>query len=334
MSAIPARERGAVLVCDPFYPLEEVRGYVRDAEIIPAAGRGPRPTIDLTAVPEGTRVRGLLISSAVPVTAEAIRALPGLEAVVSAATGFDNIDLQAARGAGIWVCHVPGYCTEEVADHTIALALSLLRGIVALDRSVRAGRWSHLAAGDLRRLDLVRFGVLGTGRTGCAVIRRAAALGCEVLAADPVLGPEAAEEAGARPASVAQVIAEADILSLHLALTPETEHLLDAAALDTMHPGAFIVNTARAGLVDVGALAERLRSGRIAGAAFDVLDEEPPAPDHPLLLAPNTIVTPHAAWFSPESTAELIRRACLAMRTLLTGGRPEDGVLVEGRRRT
>ncbi len=328
---MPAGRRGVVLVCDPFYPIGEVRALVPAAEPIQAAGSGPVPTVDLGAAPGGEPVIGLLISSQVPLAAEIIRALPHLEAVVSASTGFDNIDLPAARDAGVWVCHVPGYCTDEVADHTVALALSLLRGVTVLDRSVRAGVWSHEAAGVLLRLDRVRFGVLGTGRVGQAVIRRAVALGCDVVAADPLLGAEMARRAGARAVSVPEVIASADILSLHLALTLDTRVILGAAELETMRPGALIVNTARAGLVDIPALAKRLRSGRIGGAAFDVLDEEPPPPDHPLLSAPNVIVTPHAAWYSPESEDELIGRACLAMQTLLVGGWPDEGVLVEGR---
>ncbi len=323
--------RGVVLVCDSFYPIDEVRARVPAAEPIPAAGSGPVPAVDLEAAPAGAPVVGVLISSHVPLPAEIISALPELRAVVSAATGFENIDLSAARRAGVWVCHVPGYCTDEVADHAIALALSLVRGVTALDRSVRAGVWSYDAAGTLRRLDRVRFGVLGTGRVGEAVIHRAVSLGCDVVAADPLLGPEPARRAGARPVSVPEAIASADVLSLHLALTPDTRLILGAAQLDTMRPGAMIVNTARAGLVDISELAERLRSGKVGGAAFDVLDEEPPPPGHPLLSAPNVILTPHAAWYSPESEAELIRRACLALQTLLTGGRPEEGILVEGR---
>ncbi len=328
-----AGRRDVVLVCDPFYPIDEVRARVPAADPLRAAGTGPVPSVDLGVARGGARVVGLLVSSQVPLPAETIGALADLEAVVSAATGFDNIDLQAARDAGVWVCHVPGYCTNEVADHAIAMALSLLRGVTVLDRTVRAGVWSHEAAGVLRRLDRVRFGVLGTGRVGQAVIRRAVALGCDVLGADPLLGPEPAGRAGAHAASVSEVIASADVLSLHLALTPETRHILGAPQLDTMRPGALIVNTARVDLVDIAAMTDRLRSGRLGGAAFDVLDEEPPSPEHPLLSAPNVILTPHAAWYSQESEAELIRRACLAMQTLLTGGRPDEGILVEGRPR-
>jgi D-3-phosphoglycerate dehydrogenase / 2-oxoglutarate reductase len=329
-SGQPSNPLGVVLVCDPFFPMDDVRELVPSAEPVEAWGSKTEPAVDLGAVPPGARVRGLLISSSVALPGSIIRALPDLEAVVSGATGFDNIDLQAARGTGVCVCHVPGYCTQEVADHAIALALCLVRGVTTLDRSVRAGHWSHTAAGPLRRLDRLRFGVLGTGRIGRAVIRRARGVGCEVLAADPLLGPEAAQQAGARPVSVEELLRSADVLSLHIALTSDTRGFIGTAELDMLPPASMLVNTARAELVDLPAVVERLRSGRLGGAAFDVFDREPPPPDHPLLSAPNVVLTPHASWYSTESGPELVRRVCLAMQTILAGGRPAEGVLVEG----
>jgi D-3-phosphoglycerate dehydrogenase len=253
--------------------------------------------------------------------------LPRLEIVVTPSVGYDHIELEPARRRGVWVCNVPAYCVEEMADSALALLLALLRGIVELDRDVRAGRWNERAAGPLRRVADTRLGVVGFGRIGRALAARAAAVGMEVWATDPPITPEAIAAAGARPATLEELLPACGAFSLHLPLTADTRGLIGARELASMPRGAVLVNTARGGLVDTGALIAALRSGHIAGAALDVLEVEPPTPAHPAPRARGLIVTPHAAWYSEEAERELKRRAIGAVRAVLEGREP-DGVVV------
>lgn len=261
-----------------------------------------------------------------------LAALPRLRVVITPSVGFDHFDLDAARRhGGVWVCHVPDYCLDEMADTAIALALALMRGVVALDRHVRAGGWDAEAAGPLRRIRGTRLGVVGFGRIGAAVAERAVALGFEVWASDPAVDDAAIRAAGVRPAALDELLAACHVVSLHAPLTPATRGLLGADEIASMPPGALLVNTARAGLCDTGALLAALREGRLGGAALDVLDVEPPTSAHPAPQLPNLIVTPHSGYASPEAEAELQRRVAAAVRAALDGGTP-DGALVAPRR--
>jgi D-3-phosphoglycerate dehydrogenase len=217
--------------------------------------------------------------------------------------GFDHIDLEAAERRGVAVVSVPDYCTEEVADHTLALLLALLRGVVALDRQVAAGGWDPKGAGALRTLRGLRVGIVGLGRIGGAVADRLLALGGEVWANDLV--PVARD--GVSFVSLEELLGECDAVTLHVPLTRETRGLIGRAEIESMRPGALLVNTARGPVVDVGAVLVALRSGRLGGAALDVLPQEPP-PAAP--LAPNLIVTPHAAYYS-EASEERAYRLCV-----------------------
>jgi D-3-phosphoglycerate dehydrogenase / 2-oxoglutarate reductase len=218
-----------------------------------------------------------------------------------------------------------------MADTALALALALMRGVVALDRRVRAGFWDAEAAGPLRRIRGTRLGVVGFGRIGAAVAARATAVGFEVWASDPAVSGDAMRAAGVRPAPLGELLAACHVVSLHAPLTPATQGLLGAAEIAAMPSGALLVNTARAGLCDTAALLAALRDGRLGGAALDVLDVEPPTPAHPAPQLPNLIVTPHSAYASPEAEAELQRRVAAAVRAALDGGAP-DGALVAPRR--
>jgi D-3-phosphoglycerate dehydrogenase len=261
-----------------------------------------------------------------------LAALPRLRVVVTPSVGFDHVDLQAARRhGGVWVCHVPDYCVEEMADTALALVLALLRGVVALDRHVRGGGWSAGAAGPLRRVRGTRLGVVGFGRIGSALAARAVALGFEVWASDAAVSDEVLAAAGVRPAALPELLAACHVVSLHVPLTAQTRGLIGAAEIAAMPRGAFLVNTARAGLCDTSALLAALRDGRLGGAALDVLDVEPPTPAHPAPRAPNLIVTPHAAYASAQSQAELQRRVAGALRAVFEGRAP-DGALVAPRR--
>jgi D-3-phosphoglycerate dehydrogenase / 2-oxoglutarate reductase len=267
-----------------------------------------------------------------PVGEADLARLPRLRVVLTPSVGFDHIDLDAARRhGGVWVCHVPDYCVEEMADTALALSLALMRGVVELDRRVRAGQWDAEGAGPLRRVRGTRLGVVGFGRIGAALASRAGALGFEVWASDPGVADETIAAAGVRPAALGDLLGACHVVSLHAPLTPVTEGLIGAAEIAAMPRGALLVNTARAGLCDTGALLAALDEGRLGGVALDVLDVEPPTAEHPAPRAANLIVTPHAAYASPEADAELQRRVAAALSAVLDGRAPE-GVLVAPRR--
>ena len=262
----------------------------------------------------------MLITQYAPVTAEVLDALPGVRLVVRYGVGVDTVDVPAASQRGVWVANVPDYGTQEVADHALALALTLLRGLPVLAASVRAGSWEYRVARPLRRLSTLRFGVVGAGAIGSAAARRAAAFGMEVVAADPAPGRPGD---GVREVGLDELVATSDVISLHLGLTPQTRHLVDAAFLAAARPGAVLVNTARGGLVDGAALLEALEAGRLAGAGLDVLETEPPDEvGRRLAEHPRVVVTPHAAWYSEESFVALKTSVAQEAVRVLRGGTP------------
>ena len=274
----------------------------------------------------GDDVVALLVSTDTTVGPAELDRLPRLEIVATCSVGHDHIDLEAATARGVWVCNVPDYCIDEVADHSLALLLGLLRGVVELDRHVRVGGWDWTAAGPLRRIRGLRLGVVGFGRLGCALAERALALGMEVWATDPGVDEAAIRAAGVRPASFDELLGSCEAFSLHATLTEETRGLIGEAELMRMPPGSVIVDTARAQLLDLDAVLRALESRHLAGVALDVLAVEPPTLAHPAPQAPGLVVTPHAAWYSPEAEAEVYRRPVLAIRDVLDGREPADAV--------
>jgi phosphoglycerate dehydrogenase-like enzyme len=273
----------------------------------------------------GDDVAGLLVWS--PVSEVEMKELPGLRVIATCSVGFDHIDVAAAARRGVWVCSVPDYCIEEMADSTIALVLALLRGVVALDRTVREGMWDDHLAGPLLRLQGTRLGVIGFGRIGRAVARRAIALGMEVWAADAVVAPSDMSAAGVKPSEVDELLRSCQAVTLHVPLTPETAGMIGPRELSLMPQGAFLVNTARHALVDEAALLAALESGALGGAALDVLSVEPPTASRPAPRHPRLIVTPHSAWYSLDSEREVYRRSTLAVRAVLDGREPEGAVV-------
>jgi D-3-phosphoglycerate dehydrogenase len=243
-----------------------------------------------------------------------LAALPSVRVIGTYGASLDNIELPAAARRGLRVVNVPDYGVDEVADHTVGLILALTRGIVALDRAVHTGTWDFRSGGELRRGSGQQIGVIGLGLIGSAVARRALALRFRVVAADP---RRPAVE-GVRLVELEELLATSDIVSVNTRLDSSTSHLLDAAALARMKPGAYLVNTSRGGVVDQAALVEALRSGHLGGAALDVLEREPISQDDPLLSLPNVVLTPHAAFYSRESLAEMKRRAAEAITAALT----------------
>jgi D-3-phosphoglycerate dehydrogenase / 2-oxoglutarate reductase len=214
------------------------------------------------SLPTGAGIVALLVSTEFTVGAQELQALPDVQLVASTATGYDQLDLAAISAAGVWATHCVGYCDEEVAEHALALAIDLLTGITMLDRSVRNGSWDHLA-GHSRRVAGAVLGIVGLGRIGTELARRANALGMRVLAADPLMSD--AQATGVALVSLKQLLETSDVVSLHAPLNEHTRGLIDAAALTSMRSGAYLVNCARAGLVDHQALGHARTLGTWAG---------------------------------------------------------------------
>jgi D-3-phosphoglycerate dehydrogenase / 2-oxoglutarate reductase len=304
-------EHGRVLVLDPTWELAWAEAALTGVGV--GVERGERP--------EGEDVVGLLVCPEVRVGRPELERLPRLEAVATNSTGFDNLDVDALAEAGVWCSNVAGYCTQEVAEHTIALVLAQLRRIVELDRDIRAGGWYPYPS-EPRRVAGATLGVVGFGRIGQAVGERARCLGMRVLACDPAVPVQAIRAAGAEPAALDELLARSDVVTLHCLLTEETRGMIDANAMASMRPGAFLVNCTRAALVDQEALGEALESGHLGGAAIDVFPVEPPGPDEPALRWPRTIVNAHAAWYSPEVVLAPYELAARDLATALSGGEP------------
>lgn len=265
----------------------------------------------------------VLFTNKTVLDAETIGALPELRLICLLATGYNVVDVAAAAERGIPVCNVPGYSPASVAQHVMAVTLELFGKACRHARAVAGGRWSaqpDFCFWDAPIMELAgkTMGVVGFGAIGARVAELAHAFGMNVLAYAPrpkelpPYGPFAF-------ARLTDLFEDADVVSLHCPLTPETENMVDAALLARMKPTAFLVNTARGQLVDEGALAAALGQGRIGGAALDVLRQEPPAADHPLLGAPNCLVTPHVAWASVEARRRLLGIAAANLRAFLAG---------------
>ena len=245
--------------------------------------------------------------------------------------GLNQVDVAAATAAGIYVTHTPDYCSEELGDHTMALILASMRRIVRFDRNIRAGRWDYNDGMPMRRLAACTLGLIGFGRAARAVAVRAQGFGMTVVAHDPLVDDAALAAAGVTPAGeLADVLAAADVVSVHVPLVRSTRHLIGAEQLALLRDGAFIVNTSRGGVIDQRALAAELARGRLGGAGLDVLEHEPPAADEPLLSCPDAVLTPHTAFLSRESLDLLQNRAGSEVARVLTGEAPVYGVNVEG----
>lgn len=302
-----------VLVVDPAYPLDEVRHIIGDDVVVEAA----------SAPWEGDDVVALLTGPDFPVGRAEFDRLPALKVVATCSVGYDHLDLDAAGDRGIWLCNVPDYCVEEMADTSLALLLALLRGVVPLDRSVREGAWDHTVAGPLHTFRGTNLAVIGFGRIGRALAEKALALGFEVWAVDPYAPIDLD---GVRAGTLDEALENCHAFSLHALLTPETRGMIGAAELARMPRGSFLVNTSRAALVDFDAVLAALDSWQLAGAAFDVVPVEPPTSETPPPQHPRLIVNPHAGWYSPATEKEVYRRPAVAVREALEGRRPADAL--------
>lgn len=244
-----------------------------------------------------------------PVTAGVIRSLTRCRVIVRYGIGVDNVDLAAARAAGIPVCNVPDYGIDEVADHALALAVALARQLPLIDRRLRHGVWKLTPVNPLPAFAEMTLGTAGFGRIARAVLERARGFKFKLAACDPFVDDRVFVAAGVTRLPAEELIRQADILSLHLPLTPETRHWIDATRLAQMKRGAILINTARGVLVDTVALAHHLTANPEFSAGLDVYETEPLPADHLLLGCSNALLTSHVAWYSESSMPRLQRLA-------------------------
>lgn len=283
-------------------PLVLVTRALPEGWISPLAGRcrlvvgdadtpGLQPAI-MEALPHADALLCLLTER---IDAAVLERAPRLRVVSNMAVGVDNIDVAACTARGIAVGHTPGVLTEATADLAMALLLAAARRLPEAAADARAGRWSTWSPTGWLGADLygARLGIVGLGKIGAAVARRAHGFGLELVHATPRARPELEAALGVRHVSLAELLATSDFVSLHVSLSHATRHLIDARALQCMRPTAILVNTARGPVVDPDALGRALRAGTLAAAALDVTDPEPLPPAHPLYACPNLLVVPH-----------------------------------------
>lgn len=315
-----------VLVTDAEYKSLDLEAQVLATgghELVPASCRTPQDVIEAADGMDAALVQYA------PITAAVFEARPQLRLLSRYGVGVDSVDTEAAREHGVWVCNVPDYGTTEVALHAVAMLLAVLRNLAGHDREVRAGRWDYHLGGELRRPDSLTLGVVGLGRIGRMTAQRAAPWFGAVVGYDPHL-PDSVWPEGFERVDLPDLFARSSAVTLHLPLTDATRGLVGFDLLERMPTGSYVVNTSRGGLVDLDALYEALQSGRLAGAALDVLPQEPPPMDHPLLRHPRALITPHVAWYSEEAEVELRRKAAQNIVDWARTGRPTYAV-VEGR---
>ena len=308
------------LITDYVWPDIEI-----EREVLRAAGVEPQAAPDAS---EETLARlaadaDLILFCFAKVTGNVLRAATKCIAACRFGIGVDNIDIPAATAAGIVVTNVPDYCMDEVGDHALGMILALNRRFGPHDRAVKAGGWSGVTLDrPMHRTRGATLGIVGLGRIGRSIAAKARGFGMRLVACDPLLAPGETVD-GVEIASFEEVLRRAEFVTVHTPLTPETEGLIGERELALMKPGAIIVNCARGGIIDEAALARALARGHLAGAGLDVLGAAPPSPDHPLLGLENVIVTPHTAFFSQASTAELERRTAEEAVRVLNGERPQ-----------
>ena len=253
-----------------------------------------------------------------PITARVVNAAAGANCKIIAryGIGVDNVDVAAATDAGIRVTNVPDYCLDEVADHTVALLLSLARQVVTASQGVRSGGWD-VPHGRVHRLRGQRLALIGVGRIGSRVVERALPFGLDVVGYDPFLRLRI--PGLTQVDSPEEAVAEADFVSVHAPLTPDTRHVVSHRLIAAMNRAPILLNTARGGLIDLDAAMEGLSAGKLSGLGLDVMEVEPLPPDSPLRSDPRVVVTPHMAFYSVEATQDLQRRAAEEVVRALSG---------------
>ena len=280
--------------------------------------------------PVWNNVTGILLGTGTRLDAGRLADLAksGCKGVVRYGIGYDNVDAAAATDLGMVVAIVRNYCIDEVAEHAIACGLSLARGLSHWDRNIRAGAWRAGPRPSMRRLSELCFGIVGFGLIGRTAALKAKALFGRVLVYDPVveLSPEDRALGLESAASLDELLAAVDLVSVHLPLIPATRNLIGAEGMARMKPTAHVINVSRGGIVDEDALLDAVQNGRLAGAALDTFAKEPLPADHPLIGEPRILLSPHVAWLSDEAEVDLRRLASEEMTLILRGEKPTTPV--------
>lgn len=305
---------------------EGVLANLPDMDITVVAGT-TNSDDDLIAL--GKDADALMISSREAVSRRVIEGLPNCKVISRYAVGLDHIDTDAATDHGIVVTHVPDYCTDEVADHALALILALNRRILEQDQDLRNDSWlihthhtRQILRGPMPALREQTLGLVGLGRIGTAVIRRARPFGMRILVADPYADPAAIRAEGGEPVDLDTLLQQSDIVSLHCPLTNETRGMIGEREFGLMKPTATFVNTARGPIVHLAAVTAALQSGTIAAAGLDVFETEPLPKSSPLYAMPNVILTPHSAYYSESSIVRSRHETLWEAIKVLRGERP------------
>src|SRR5579864_3242595 len=270
------------------------------------------------AILKAARQADAVLVTYAKITAEMIRQMTRCQIIARFGIGVDNVDIRAATDAGIVVTKVPDYCVDEVSDHTIALLLALVRKIPFANSLVHAGRWGMPAVVPIHRLRGTVMGLVGFGRIPQLVAPKAKAFGIKVVTYDPYVSESVTHASGVEPTNFARLLKVSDYVSIHTPLMPETHHLFNADVFAQMKPTAYLINTARGPIVDEAALAHALDKKQLAGAALDVMEQEPPA-NSPLFGRDNVILTPHTSFYSEESLIDLQTKAAEEVLRVLTG---------------
>jgi D-3-phosphoglycerate dehydrogenase len=268
----------------------------------------------------------LIVVNMLPFPESVISRLVRRPVIIRHGIGYDNVDVAACTKHGIVFAYQPDYCTEDVAEHAIALIMACARKLfpsrVTLTESSTRGQWDFSRLFPIYRMQGKTLGVVGTGRIGSRVVEKLRNFGFRIVGNDPYLSEARRKELAIEFAEKEELFRSSDFVTIHTPLNDETRHLINARTLGWMKPTAYVINTSRGPMVDMVALAEALRSGRIAGAAIDVYDREPPPPDLPLFGMDNVILTPHIGWASVEAGWEIRRRIMEDILAVARGGRP------------
>jgi D-3-phosphoglycerate dehydrogenase len=260
------------------------------------------------------------------ITAEMIQQLTKCRIISRFGIGVDNVDIPEATKKNIVVTKVPDYCIDEVSDHTMALLLAVVRKIPLINAQVHAGTWRMPNVVPIHRLRGSTIGLMGFGRIPQLVVPKAQSFGMKVIAYDPFVPKDVFTKLGVESVDFPTLLETSDYVSIHSPLVPETRGIFNADAFRQMKKTAYVVNTARGPIIDEAALAAALDAGEIAGAALDVMSQEPPGASHPLYGRPNVIITPHTSFYSEESLVELQTKAAEEVVAVLSGKAPRNPV--------
>jgi D-3-phosphoglycerate dehydrogenase / 2-oxoglutarate reductase len=312
-----------VAVTDSVFPnLDPTRAVLEKIGAELHLAKEPTPE----AILEVAREADAVLATFAKVTAEIIQQLTRCRVIARMGIGVDNVDIPAATKAGIVVTRVPDYCLDEVSDHTMALLLALVRKIPSSNARTQAGHWEMRAVVPIHRLRGTVLGLVAFGQIPQLVAPKAQAFGIRVVTHDPYVSREVTERAGVEQVEFDELLKISDYISIHTPLLPATHHLFNADVFRRMKPSAYLINTARGPIVDEAALADALDQGHLAGAALDVMEQEPPSGSRLLGRLENVIVTPHTSYYSEESLVDVQTKAAEDVVRVLSGQAPRNPV--------